>query len=199
MPIERTVQETVKMQIMEISKFYLTYEMLKDIIKLDLALGGGLPVYENLQQGMSMLNILPIPTHPCAGSEQDSERGGENSGETKNTHTYNEAEKGSKNDQRKPVGTYDKLKKIVTMYTIFLLTLLGYQNQHYLGVWSVRRIMGYRENNTFPFTEYYYQEITWAIVIGGRHYFDQHLMSEDYKDRDISQVDFPLSHLDLTA
>ena len=58
------------MQIMEISKFYLTYEMLKDIIKLDLALGGGLPVYENLQQGMSMLNTQPTSAQQVSKTQQ---------------------------------------------------------------------------------------------------------------------------------
>ena len=35
--IEQIVQETANMQSMEISKFYLTDDMLKDLIKLDLA------------------------------------------------------------------------------------------------------------------------------------------------------------------
>ena len=47
------------MQIVEISKFYLTDDMLKGIIRLDLAPGGGLPVLDNLQRGMSILNTLP--------------------------------------------------------------------------------------------------------------------------------------------
>ena len=36
--------------------------MLKNIIKLDLAPGGDLPVWENLQREMSILNILPTST-----------------------------------------------------------------------------------------------------------------------------------------
>ena len=54
--IKRTVHEAAKLQAVEIRMFYLTDEMLKDIIKLDLAPGGGLPVFGNLQTGMSMLN-----------------------------------------------------------------------------------------------------------------------------------------------
>ena len=51
--------ETAKQQGLEISKFYLPYAMLKDVIKLDFAPGGGLPMFVNLQQGMSILNTLP--------------------------------------------------------------------------------------------------------------------------------------------
>ena len=50
------------MQSINISKFYPTDDMLKNIIKLDLAPGGDLPVWENLQREMSILNILPTST-----------------------------------------------------------------------------------------------------------------------------------------
>ena len=59
--------------------------------------------------------------------------------------------------------------------------------------------MNYHENNTFLFTGQYCREITWAIIIDGRYYFDQRLMPEDFHDRNISQVDFPSSLLNLTA
>ena len=56
-------------------------------------------------------------------------------------------------------------RKNVTIYAMFLLALFGEDNQHYQGVWSIRGIMNYHENNTHPFTEKYCREITWAIVV----------------------------------
>ena len=46
--IKTAVIDTAKQHGLEISKFYLTDGMLKDIIKLDFAPGGGLPVISNL-------------------------------------------------------------------------------------------------------------------------------------------------------
>ena len=43
------MMETAKQQGLEISKFYLIYDMLKDIINLDFAPAGGLLVFANLQ------------------------------------------------------------------------------------------------------------------------------------------------------
>ena len=57
--IKRAVNERARLQAMDISKFHLTDDMLKDIIKLDLAPGGGLPVFTILQRGMIVLNTLP--------------------------------------------------------------------------------------------------------------------------------------------
>ena len=54
--------------------------------------------------------------------------------------------------------------------------------------------MNYNKNNMYPFTKKYCREITWAIEVNGRHYFDQCVMPKDYKGRDVS-VDFPTSLL----
>ena len=58
--IERAVADTASRQGLEMSKLYLTDDMLKDIVRLDLALapGGGLPVFSDLQHGMCILNTL---------------------------------------------------------------------------------------------------------------------------------------------
>ena len=75
----------------------------------------------------------------------------------KHTHTFDEAEKGSKKDPHMPADTYYKHKKNVTMYAVFPLALFGdqnqNQNQHYQGVWAICRIMDYHENNNFPSTK----------------------------------------------
>ena len=43
----------------EINTFHLTKDMLEDIVKQDLAPGGGLTVWSNLQCGMCILDSLP--------------------------------------------------------------------------------------------------------------------------------------------
>ena len=55
---------------MEIGKFYPTDEMLKDVIKLDVAPGGGLPVFTNLQREISMLNTLPTSAQQVSETQQ---------------------------------------------------------------------------------------------------------------------------------
>ena len=57
--IERAVEDTAAEQAVEINTFHLTDNMLKDVIKLDVAPGGGLPVWPNLQRGVCILNMLP--------------------------------------------------------------------------------------------------------------------------------------------
>ena len=125
--------------------------MLKDIIKLDLAPGGDLPVWENLQRGMRIINTLPTSTQVVSKTQ----RKGKNYRDTKyiRTYDYDEAEKGSKKDIRKPESTYNKLKKNITIYAVFLLLLFGDQNQRYQGVCAIRCIMDYHESNTLPFTK----------------------------------------------
>ena len=99
--IKRAVNERARLQAMEISKFHLTDGMLKDIIKLDLAPGGGLPVFYDLATRNDCAEHL---THIGAVSEQDPVNV-EKYRETRNTRTYNEAEKGIKKDPRKSAGT----------------------------------------------------------------------------------------------
>ena len=57
--IGRAVKDTASEQAVEMNTFHLTDDMLKDVIKLDLAPGGGLPVWSNLHRGMCILNMLP--------------------------------------------------------------------------------------------------------------------------------------------
>ena len=72
-----------------------------------------------------MLNTLPTSAYQV-GEWQQMEK---NYRETKNTHTYNEAKKGSKKDPCKPAGTYDMLKKNrVITYKMFILACFGDQN-----------------------------------------------------------------------
>ena len=65
--IKRAVNERARLQAMDISKFHLTDDMLKDIIKLDFAPGGDSPLISNLQQGMSILNTLPTTANQVSG------------------------------------------------------------------------------------------------------------------------------------
>ena len=51
--------DTVSQQCVEINTFHPADEILKDIARLDLAPGGGLLVWSNLQHGMCILDSLP--------------------------------------------------------------------------------------------------------------------------------------------
>ena len=68
--IARHVAETANQMCMEIYTFQFTDDMLKDTLKLDVAPGGALPVWSNLQQGMCIVNSLP--TSAIQGAEYQS-------------------------------------------------------------------------------------------------------------------------------
>ena len=95
--------------------------MLNDLIKSDLAPGECLLVWDNLQCGMIVINTLPTSAQGVSKTQREEK----DYGDTKHTHNYDEAEKGSKKDPCKPVGTYDKLRKNVTTYAVSILALFG--------------------------------------------------------------------------
>ena len=109
------------MQGVEISNIFLTNVILKDLIQLTLIPGGGLPVWENLQWGICILNNLPTSAQLVSETPQKEK----NLMDTKSKCTHKKAEKVSKKDRRKPAGNYDKLLKNVTRYVMFILALFG--------------------------------------------------------------------------
>ena len=93
---------------MEITNIQITDDMLKDILKLDLAPGGNDPVWQTMMRGITILNCLPrsatqVTSDKC---KQDDWR------ETAATRTYADAEKKGKGQPRMTAGNYDKLKKM---------------------------------------------------------------------------------------
>ena len=56
------MEDTAAEQAVEINTFHLMDDMLKDVIKLDVAPGGGQPVWSNFEHGVCILNMLPTST-----------------------------------------------------------------------------------------------------------------------------------------
>ena len=84
-----------------------------------------------------------------------------------------------------PAGSYEKLKKNVTTYAMFLLALFGEKCPHYGTVWCIRRQLQYLENKSENFSDIYCREITWAIIVDARHFFDQRLVKNDFRGPDV--------------
>ena len=159
---------------MEIYTFLFTDEMLKDILKLDFAPEGSLPVWSNPQRGMCIPNSLPTLATQVAEYQR-----------TAGMRTFADAQRKSKSEPRMPADKCEKLKKNVTTYAMYLLTLFCDHCHHYQGVWSICRMLHHHEGNTTHFSAKYCREITWAIIVDGRHFFHQILMPRDYTHRDI--------------
>ena len=88
---------------------------------MDLAPGEGLPVWSNLQRGMCILNSFPI----SAGQVTEFQRIEDNYREAQNTRTFADAQRRKKSDPQMAADTYEALKKHVTTYGMYLLTLFG--------------------------------------------------------------------------
>ena len=119
--LERAISNTESHQGLEISKFYLTDDTLKDVIKLDLTPGGELAVFLNLQRGMCIPNTLPT----SANQVSEWQRMETHYRETKHTRTFAYASKGHKKEPQKTADTYDMLRKNITTYTMFLVAMFG--------------------------------------------------------------------------
>ena len=89
---QQAVADTASRQGLEISTFYLTDDMLKDIVRMDLAPGGGLPVFSNLQCGMCILHTLPT----SAGQVSEFQQIEESYRKTKNTRTFADTKEGTR-------------------------------------------------------------------------------------------------------
>ena len=85
--IARHVAEIVDQMRMEIITFQFTDDMLKDILRLDVAPKGALQVWSNLQQGMCILNSLPTPASQVA----EYQRTVQNYRDTVGTRTFADA------------------------------------------------------------------------------------------------------------
>ena len=112
---------------MEIYTSLFTDEMLKDILKLDLAPGGSLPVWANLQQRMCILNLLPRLASQVAEYQHTEQY----YMDMTVTHTFADAQRKSKGEPHIPADKYGTLKKNITTYAMYLLTLFGDKCQHY--------------------------------------------------------------------
>ena len=95
-----------------------------------------------------------------------------------------------------PADEYETLKKNITTYGMYLLTLFSDQCQHYQGIWAIRMMVAHYGGNTTHFKANYYREITCAIIIDSCHFFHQQLMPIDYTEQGIN---WPISLLDYTA
>ena len=118
---------------MEIYTSLFTDEMLKDILKLDLAPGGSLPVWANLQQRMCILNLLPR----LASQVAEYQHTDQNYRDTVGMRTFADVQRKSKSEPHIPADKYEKLKNNVTTYAMYLLTLFVDHCHHYQGVWSI--------------------------------------------------------------
>ena len=137
--IGRAVEDVAAEQAVEINTFHLTDNMLKDVIKLDLMPGGGLPVWSNLQHGVCILNMLPKSAEQISVSQ----RVEDNCWETMATRTFADTQRQNKADPQIPENTYESLKKNITTYRMYLFALYGQNCQHYKGVWAIHRILSY--------------------------------------------------------
>ena len=114
--------------------------------------------------------------------------------------TFAEAERRNNNNTRMPADTYEMLKKNVTRYAMFLLALFVGENVHTTKVYGASvTLQNFDEANSHHFTIKYCWGITWAVIVDCCHFFHQHLMSSDNKDRVAQEVDFPISLLNLTT
>ena len=85
--IARHVAGTADQMRMEIYTFQSIYDMLKDIVRLDIAPRGSLPVWLNLQRGMCILNLLPTSASQVAKYQRTEQ----NYRDTAGTHTFVDA------------------------------------------------------------------------------------------------------------
>lgn len=191
--IMKEVQRVADEEGVEIYDFYLEDDMVKDIIQVKMAPNGRNPVWEALQRGMCILNCLPSTSKQKVVTQ----RRDKNMNETKLTRTYDEAEKFSKKDPRKPPGEYERVFKNITTYCMLLLALFGKRCAHYKECWTIRRVMkklgGDAEQH---FTGIRCRQLVWAIIVDSNNFFAERMMPEDFDDDD---VDFPASLLHFAA
>ena len=142
--IGRAVEDTAAEQAVEINTFHLMDDMLKDVIKLDVAPGGGQPVWSNFEHGVCILNMLPTTTEQIKVDQRIED----NYRETQATRTFVDAQGWNKADPQMPAGTYESLKENAMAYRMYLLTLFGHNYQHYQGVWAIRKIIAFHEKTS---------------------------------------------------
>ena len=90
-----------------------------------------------------------------ASQVADSQCTEQNYRDTAGTHTFSDAQRKIKNKPRMPADEYETLKKNITTYAMYLLTLFGDQYQHYQGVWAIHRMLHHHEGNTAYFSAKY--------------------------------------------
>ena len=133
-----------------------TNDMLRDILKINVAPGGSLMVRSNLQRAMCILNSLPTSATQVA----EYQRTEQNYWEMAGMHTFADPQEKSKGEPRMPVDDYETVKQNITMHAMYLLTLFGDQCQHYQGICEIRRMLHHHEGNTTQFSAKYCREIT---------------------------------------
>ena len=111
---------------MEIYTSKFTDDMLKGIIKLDVAPRVSLMVWSNLQRGMCILDLLQTLASQVA-EYQHTEQNYRDAG---GTRTFADAQRKSKGEPHIPADKYGTLKKNITKYAMYLLTLFSNACQH---------------------------------------------------------------------
>ena len=151
--------------------------MLKNIIKLDLAPGGDLPVWENLQREMSILNILPTSTQVVRKTQRKEKTIG-----TQSIIVHMTTVKrwmSSKKDPTSQQAPTSRARRISQCMQCSYLHYLGIRTNTYQWVWANRRIMDYQKNNTLPFTR---------KIISGRQCVPSPLTVDTISTNDLCQM-----------
>ena len=111
-----------------------------------------------------------------------------------------ETEKLGKKDPRRSAATYDGLVMNISTYPAFLSALLFRpKNTHFCGVWIICGVMKCLEGSTHHFHGCYCRRITWALIVGMHHVFNQLLMPDDFQCINIDAIPFPTTLLEDIA
>ena len=173
----------------EISPVFLSDQIIKDILKLNLAPTQEAEFYA-LNEGITILEFMEKSPDEVIKLKRES-RAQE---ESNHTRTLSEARhKNKRNAPRDPPATIHHMKELLATYCMFVRALFTKDCQHYKTVWAVRRVLIRLTPKASKIPEETMRVLTWCILDDSRQFFSAMVDEDDWDDTDA--VDMPASLL----
>ena len=187
--ITKAISKAAKEFNCEISPVFLSDQIVKDILKLNLAPTQEAEFYA-LNEGITILEFMEKSPDEVTKLKRESKA----QEESHHTRTLSEARsKNKKNTPRDPPTTIHHMKELLATYCMFLRALFTSDCQHYKTVWAVRRVLLKLTPKASKIPEETMRVLTWCIIDDSRQFFSAMIDEDDWDAADV--VDMPTSLL----
>ena len=192
--ITRAIIKTALESGIEISKFYLDEQVVKDIMKVILSQGPDAD-FDNIETGMSIVAFMKRTTGEIRGMRVD-EIARE---ESKGTRTEGQSKQNQKKKPRTPPATLDSTLKLLATYGMSLKSLFSNKCSHFQEVMRLRSILASLEGKEEYLTGDTFAVIVWTVIEDACQFFATTVCEDDFGQNGLDEEARPESDLRETS
>ena len=188
--ITKAIIETANVSGIEINKFFLTEQVVKDLLKGLLA-PGEVADFNTLERGLSIVAFLKRSQPEISNLKREEEA----REESVHTRTYNQAWQGKKKAPRVPPDTFHHTVSLLGTYAMAIKALLTGGCDYFEQVMNLRRTLKGMENKEAVLSAETYRVLVWNVAEDGCQFFSTIVTEDDYTSKGLPDDIAPFSDL----